>query len=157
MKKRILSLALTLTFCLGLTVPVSAHEMSKPGQATTISIAADSNTIGFIDENSSLWMAGSGKLGNGTNDGSATFIKIMDGVSSVSCGGRYTAAVKVDGSLWMWGINYYGEMMENEQGGLVLTPKKVMDNVVSVSCGNGFTAVIKTDGSLWTWGMKVGS
>lgn len=153
MKKRILSLALALTLCLGLTVPASAFGASKPGQTATISNAESGDIVAFIDENNSLWMGGSYYRGNGKFGGNdpATFTKVMDGVNFVSCGGGSIAAIKTDGSLWMWGSNSNGALT-GDSWESVLTPKKVMDDVVSVSCGDGFTAAIKTDGSLWTWG-----
>lgn len=84
----------------------------------------------------------------------------MDGVATVSCGENFTAAVKADGSLWMWGTNISGQL-GNGGGGNTQTeygiayqnvPLKVMDGVIAVSCGWDHVAAIKTDGSLWTWG-----
>lgn len=153
MKKQIVSFILCLALCLGLSVPAVAYEMSKQGQAPTVSSSYNGHT-GIVDVDGSLWMCGAnryGQLGDGTTNNSNAFIKIMDGVNSVSCGTEFTAAVKSDGSLWMWGTNYYG-VLTGDDPGIVLTPKKIMDSVISVSCGDKFTAVIKSDGSLWTWG-----
>lgn len=86
--------------------------------------------------------------------GSYTMITTVAGV---------TAAVKADGSLWMWGDNY-AYALGNGGGGndnygygsapypIQTVPIKIMDNVASISSGGGHTAAIKTDGSLWTWG-----
>lgn len=156
MKKRILSIALALALCLGLTVSVSAAEVSSEGQTPTISVGFWGH-VGLVDSSGSLWMRGNnsnGQLGNGTtNDSPSTFIKVMDGVRSVSCGDYFTAAVKTDGSLWMWGGGYFGGLPFDSRED-ILTPKKVMGDVVSVSCGGEHAAVLKTDGSLWTWGSN---
>lgn len=81
------------------------------------------------------------------------YIKMMDNVAAVSCGGYHAAAIKTDGTLWMWGANYLGQL-----GIGTLTdsdvPVKVMDNVAAVSCGGDHTAVIKTDGTLWMFGCN---
>lgn len=78
----------------------------------------------------------------------------MDNVAAVSCGNNYTAAIKTDSSLWMWGNNNYGQLGKGVPGNSVI-PVKVLDNVAAVSCGRwGHTAAIKTDGSLWMWGYN---
>lgn len=121
-----------------------------------------------IKTDGSLWMwgyASNGELGNGgtgntvhpSSDDYRTYycqtvpVKIMDGVAAVSCGGSYTAAIKTDGSLWMWGDNHLGQLGDGTLEDKTY-PVKIMDNVRAVNCGTGSTIVIKTDNSLWAWG-----
>lgn len=59
----------------------------------------------------SLWACGindRGQLGNGTTQGSAEYIKIMDDVSRAEAGENFAFAVKQDGTLWAWGANDRG-------------------------------------------------
>lgn len=70
---------------------------------------------------------------------------------SVSAGNEYTAVVKEDGSLWMCGYNWYGQLGDGTDTAR-LHLVNVMKNVKQVSAGWGHTAVIKNDGSLWTFG-----
>lgn len=153
MKKRILSFALALVLCVSLVVPASAFDMGKAGQTTTVSLSG--GTLAVVDNNNTLWMRGKEAykdLGNGKFEQSASFVKVMENVSSVSCDGSNTAVIKTDGSLWVFTYHYYDQ---NLNYFLQFTPKKVMDDVVSASYNNGTMAAIKADGSLWTWGNNL--
>ena len=79
----------------------------------------------------------------------------MDNVSAVSCGQNHVAAIKTDGSLWMWGKNWYGEIgndISEFMEETCPTPVQVLDDVIAVSCGNDHTVAITSDGTLWGWG-----
>lgn len=137
-----------------------------------VSVSSGSNHTAAIKTDGSLWMWGSnnsGELGNGgignIHDSEGGIyqnvpVKVMDKVASVSCGDGYTAAIKTDGSLWMWGANNdmqlgnngVGNVQDEIYGAYQTVPVKVLDNVVAVSCGSSHTAAIKTDGSMWWWG-----
>ena len=50
----------------------------------------------------------------------------MDNVVSVSLGYEHSGAITKDGSLYMWGDNYYGELGDGTTENRY-TPIKVMD------------------------------
>ena len=82
-----------------------------------------------------------------------TFCKSVEAEArmSVSAGHEYTAVIKEDGSLWMCGYNWYGQLGDGTDSPRV-DFVNVMKNVKQVSAGSSHTAVIKNDGSLWTFG-----
>jgi alpha-tubulin suppressor-like RCC1 family protein len=76
---------------------------------------------------------------------------------SLSKGGEsFIGAIKTDGTLWMWGLNSFGQLGTNDANNR-LTPVTTFSGGNSwkqVSCGRHFAAAIKTDGSLWVWGSN---
>ena len=108
-----------------------------------------------------LWTWGNndyGKLGDNTGIDRSTPVTTFAGGTDweqVSCGLRHTAAIKTDGTLWIWGSNYgVGSLGNNSQYGLSCTPITTFaggNNWKQVSCGY-HTGAIKTDGTLWVWG-----
>ncbi len=71
--------------------------------------------------------------------------------TTISIGIDYAAAIKNDGTLWMWGANSYGSLGTGSENASYI-PIKVLENVKSVSLGLWHSAAIKNDGSLWMWG-----
>jgi alpha-tubulin suppressor-like RCC1 family protein len=119
------------------------------------------NTSAAIKTNGTLWMWGNnarGQLGNGntTNYSSPVQIGALTGWLQVSTGRyRATAAIKTDGTLWMWGNNTFGSLgLGNTTD--YSSPKQVGSGTSwsLVACGNASTFAIKTDGTLWSWGYN---
>jgi len=74
-------------------------------------------------------------------------------VPAVSVGAGHSAAIKTDGSLWIWGCNVHGELGDGTKDNKS-EPIKIMDNVVQVSLGECHSAAVKKDGTLWMWGLN---
>lgn len=154
MKKWILSLALALAACLGLTVTALAAgdpaDVSEPNY-----FSGDSVFYAVIDENHVLWTKGAngwGQVGNGTTDAVDTPFRVMEDTASVTTNFHCVAAVKTDGSLWTWGNNVDGRLgyaNSSEEEYRQLTPRKIMDGVAAASIASQGILAIKTDGSLW--------
>ena len=74
------------------------------------------------------------------------------------------AALRADGTLWLWGSNIDGQLGNGGQGNttdqtgaqLQTLPLSLSTTgpVTAVSAGTSHTAVILADGSLWTWGRN---
>ncbi|HBA97217.1 MAG TPA: hypothetical protein DCZ23_03815 [Lachnospiraceae bacterium] len=120
---------------------------------------------GAVTKDGSLYMWGNnsvGCLGDGTNTDKHTPVKVLNNVASVSLGDEYrsnysgyredgeSGAVTKDGSLYMWGSNYYLQL------GIESTdrPTKMFDNVISVSLGGKHSGAVTKDGSLYMWGSN---
>ncbi len=133
-----LVISLTLIF----SIPVSgANETAQPIiKQISLGLAVDENGIlwGWGDNSTGQLddIASGNRLYPWTGPYQTTPIKLMEDVAAAS-GGRYTFALKTDGTLW-----YRGQ-------GKSWT--RILDNVASINQGSGEYAAIKTDGSLWLW------
>jgi alpha-tubulin suppressor-like RCC1 family protein len=75
-----------------------------------------------IKSDGTLWLWGyeplikrtaTGKLGDNTVVGKSSPVQTItrgNNWKQVSCGGKHTAAIKTDGTLWTWGSNSYGQL-----------------------------------------------
>jgi alpha-tubulin suppressor-like RCC1 family protein len=68
----------------------------------------------------------------------------------------FCIGIKVDGSLWTWGMNEFGQLgIGNYADRSVPTRVGADNDWVSVAAGCDHAAAIKEDGSLWTWGWNI--
>ncbi len=66
-----------------------------------------------------------------------------------------TAVIKENGTLWMWGSNYWGQQGDGTQQNNFKIPTQVGTdaNWEHVSVGPAQTIAIKNDSTLWAWGQ----
>jgi len=117
--------------------------------------------IAAIKTDGSLWTWGRNSVGQlGVNDTTqrntpvTTFVGGNDWKFVAEGGDGHVAAIKTDGSLWVWGTNSSVQLGTNDttQRNTPVTTFAGGNNWKQVSCGSLHTSAIKTDGSLWVWG-----
>jgi alpha-tubulin suppressor-like RCC1 family protein len=130
-------------------------------------VSCGSDVVAAIKNDGSLWTWGSntyGQLGTDTITGfslptptSQAQVNIELNWKQVSCGYRHVAAIKTDGSLWLWGNNGDGQLGDNTTiaRSTPVTTFAGGNNWKQVSCTSNFTTAIKTDGTLWVWGNNI--
>ena len=105
----------------------------------------------------------SGELGDGVRNSKSSPVQTVSAGTSwkqIENGGRsgtvlgFSAAIKTDGSLWLWGTGTCGALGDSS----VVSKSSPVQTVSGgtnwrqVSAGGYNAAGIKTDGTLWTWG-----
>jgi alpha-tubulin suppressor-like RCC1 family protein len=121
--------------------------------------------VAAIKTDGTLWLWGwnvYGQLGNNDVTTRSTPVTTFAGGNNwkqVASGGSHTAAIKTDGTLWVWGNNYQSILGINSSTGqdyrsIPITTFAGGNDWKQVSCGAIFTSAVKTNGSLWTWGFN---
>jgi alpha-tubulin suppressor-like RCC1 family protein len=64
---------------------------------------------------------------------------IFEGAVAIATGSRHSAALRADGSLWVWGE------------GFATAPRKLYDDVAEVAAGDTATLALTRRGELWQW------
>lgn len=116
-----------------------------------------------IKTDGTLWVWGSnfyGQLGNNTGNISrsvpVTTFAGGNNWKQVAHTLGHMAAIKTDGTLWVWGSNIGGEIGINnlQNKSTPVTTFLGGNDWRVVSCGGDHTAAIKKNGTLWTWGFN---
>jgi alpha-tubulin suppressor-like RCC1 family protein len=114
-----------------------------------------------VKSNGTLWAFGAnsgareGQLGDGTiaNRSSPVQIGALTGWAQAFGGNSFSAAVKTNGTLWVWGNGSSGKIGDGTTVDKS-SPVQIgaLTNWLQVSCGANFCGSVKTDGTLWSWG-----
>ena len=76
--------------------------------------------------------------------------------SKASAGYKHSAAIKTDGTLWMFGSNEFGQLGFNQSGfpNSYSSPKQLPGTWNTISCAREWNIATKTDGTMWVWGQN---
>jgi alpha-tubulin suppressor-like RCC1 family protein len=102
-------------------------------------------------------MNGYGQLGDGTDVGSTTPVKVvgLSGVESVAVGKIHSLAVGADGTAWAWGSNRYGQLGDgthSQRRSAVAVNR--LSEVTVLSGGWGHSVALRSNGKVWAWGWN---
>jgi alpha-tubulin suppressor-like RCC1 family protein len=129
--------------------PLSSWDKVSGGEEHVVSTKTDG----------SLWSWGRGnnygQLGHNNliSQSSPVQVGVLNTWDYVDSGYAFTAAIKTDGTLWIWGSNQFGQLGLNNTTN-VSSPVQVgaLTTWSKVTCGYFHTLALKTDGTLWSWG-----
>lgn len=113
-----------------------------------------------IDAARSAWCWGAnnaGKLGNGTEQYSATPQAVSGGLQFLRISGFYTHAcgISTSNAIWCWGANHLGQIDDSGVNRLVPTAIPSSLSFADVSVGLYYSCALTTDGAMYCWGNNV--
>ena len=111
-----------------------------------------------------LWNWGfntNGQLGDNTSSNRSSPVTTAGGGinwKQAATSGSFSAGIKTDGRLWLWGYNLYGQLGDNTSSQRTSPVNTVAGGTnwkqVALGASGSHAAAIKTDGTLWTWGSN---
>lgn len=136
---------------------------SQIGSSTNwLSVSAGYQYSFAIQQDSSLWAWGNnsiGQLGNGSI-GSFNPNPIQIGATSkwiqVSSGREHTVALQANGTLWGWGMNFFGQLGQGNNSFQILSPVQITtdSNFTFINNGHYYSMAISSDTTMWGWGQN---
>ncbi|MDI1447998.1 PLAT/LH2 domain-containing protein [Polyangium sp. 6x1] len=119
-------------------------------------------------EDGTVWSWGQnnfGQLGNGTVSASMdTPVKVLNlsGVKAIAASTNadfdesYSMALLEDGTVWVWGLNNWGQLANRPTVGYSATPERAFDltGVTAIAAGGWHGLVLLRDGTVRMWGAN---
>jgi alpha-tubulin suppressor-like RCC1 family protein len=122
-------------------------------------ISSGSNGATALKTDGTLWTWGSnndGQLGTNNNESRSSPVQVGTSTNWSQIPNHFyfhRGAIKTDGTLWLWGTNYYGLGTNDTIFRSSPTQVGATTNWRAVSTGRWQTLATKTDGTLWAWGL----
>lgn len=150
----------------------SIHGITAQGVAIielpdTVAVTGNHSTVIMSDGAVKSWGYNTyGHLGNNSNTDSPTPVfalhsdlSPLDNVVDLDAS-MFGLALKVDGTVWSWGDNWYGQLGNgsntdtNTAAQVQVDASTMLSDMVAVSAGNRHSLVLRRDGTVWAWGQN---
>ncbi|RMD80492.1 MAG: hypothetical protein D6809_01080, partial [Gammaproteobacteria bacterium] len=164
----------------GVSTSGGAADTSTPLQ-DVVQIAAGSSdhTCALIDPDGDgqgsvrcwAWNGGAeGELGNGDTGTTYALLpqppvtdgtgQVLADVTQIAAGGDHTCALRIDGTVWCWGWNQYGQVGDGSNNDAPTARRVVVDATGTALTGvqavvserGSHSCALKQDGTVWCWG-----
>ena len=137
-----------------------------PGISEVVAVAAGYYHALALCADGTLWSWGNadaGALGTGAGVTGNVYnpqkIAGLPGIKAIASDGYFNLALDVEGNIWAWGTDQFGELgLGLAPGTVQATPARIrpFGTVRHFDVGYNRAAAVLTDGSVWDWGANYG-
>jgi uncharacterized repeat protein (TIGR01451 family) len=143
---------------------VRTTPVQLTGITNVSAISAGGGHLLMLKSDKTVWAVGGnsrGQLGDGTTTNQPFPVQVngLSNVTHIGAGGdEFSLALKEDGTVWGWGINFNGQL--GPGGGSTNfdphpTPLQVTGlpaGITNIATGQGHCLALANDGTVWGWG-----
>ena len=147
-------------------VPVKGEE-GEGSMAGIVAIAAGVEHSVALRRDGSVWTWGGnryGQLGDGTTREQNAPVRVkgnggegyLAGITAIAAGVGHTAALKDDGTVWVWGRKDMHEWDESHcfPGQVKRKDGEYLTGITAIAAGEEHTVALREDGTVWAWGIN---
>ena len=150
----------------GLTKNEKPEKVTASNMGKIVAIAAGDHHTLAVNENGQVWAWGKngyGQLGSNVGTGiplstvNPTLVPTVANIVAVAAGGEHSVALKIDGTVWAWGRNTYGQLGNGETTDINYTPVRVpsLTAISEIVAGENHTLALKQDRTtVYAWGSN---
>ena len=138
--------------CTPVTLPATCAATGiVAGDVHSLAVKADGTVWGWGEDND-------GQLGRGgvASPLSPQSVPAQTGVSGIStavAGAWHSFGLGLDGSVWAWGLNNYGQLGDGTITNRSLpVPVSSLTGMAAIGAGRRHSLGVKLDGTVWAWG-----
>ena len=146
-------------------VPTSSNKTTEQAVVAPMVAAGNDFTLALTSDGKvySWGTYANGVLGRTVLDDGGLYGQVVFGdddkeIKYIAAGDMHALAVDVDGNLWAWGYNEFGQVGNGTAapGDFVGQPVKILEDksIVAVSAGNDHSLALDEKGQVWAWGRN---